>query len=257
MPPAMGRGPCRDRRLAVLLGEDQRVERLGPVAAPRLGGDEPLGRHDLPIHAAHRPSRCRRHLRQTNRHAPPGRRSISQTGMVQPAGPSIQCGRCSGLGPGLPDEPARRVEDARHDDLPIRRRRERRGTDPICRRHDSSPFLSGVGGTRSRRSKLSSQKRRIVLGPLGDLLERRRLEPARAPLRLAASGDQAGALEHPEVLRDGRAAHRERRRKLLDRGRALGEAGEDRPARGVGEGREVMLRVSVAMLYLTTRLSNR
>src|ERR1700676_1121804 len=35
--------------------------------------------------------------RQTKCQAPPGRRSISQTGMVQPSGPSIQCGRYFGL----------------------------------------------------------------------------------------------------------------------------------------------------------------
>src|SRR5262245_59524542 len=43
----------RDARLAFLLGQLQCVERLGPVAAPRLGRDEPLRRHDLPIGAAH------------------------------------------------------------------------------------------------------------------------------------------------------------------------------------------------------------
>src|SRR6266851_6451200 len=35
--------------------------------------------------------------RQTKCHAPPRRRSISQTGMVQPSGPSIHCGTCLGL----------------------------------------------------------------------------------------------------------------------------------------------------------------
>src|SRR6185503_6615116 len=44
----------------------------------------------------------------------------------------------------------------------------------------------------------------VVLGPLGDLLERRRLEPARSPLRFAAACDETRALEHPQVLRDGR-----------------------------------------------------
>src|ERR1700687_3365492 len=35
--------------------------------------------------------------RHTQRCAPPGRRSISQTGIVQPSGSSIQRGRCLGL----------------------------------------------------------------------------------------------------------------------------------------------------------------
>ena len=43
----------RDRRLAILFGEGQRVKRFRPVATPGLGGDEPLGRHDLLIHPAH------------------------------------------------------------------------------------------------------------------------------------------------------------------------------------------------------------
>src|SRR5882724_1431481 len=57
----------------------------------------------------------------------------------------------------------------------------------------------------------------VALGPLRDLLERRRLEPAGAPLRLASAGDQAGALEHAQVLRDRGPAHGEWRRQLLDR----------------------------------------
>lgn len=48
-----------------------------------------------------------------------------------------------------------------------------------------------------------------VFGELGDTLERRRFETAGTPLRLAPSRYQTGALEHPEVLRDGRSAHRE------------------------------------------------
>ena len=44
-----------------------------------------------------------------------------------------------GPGIGLEDEPARRVDDARDDELPIRRRRERRGAAPIIRGHDPSP----------------------------------------------------------------------------------------------------------------------
>jgi len=35
----------------------------------------------------------------------------------------------------------------------------------------------------------------IILGPLGDFLEWRRLEPVGAPLRLAAARDETGALD--------------------------------------------------------------
>ena len=76
----------------------------------------------------------------------------------------------------------------------------------------------------------------VALGPLGDFLERRRLDPARPPLRLAPARDQAGALEHPQVLRDGRHAHVERLGELGDRALARGQPRQDRPAGRVGEG---------------------
>src|SRR2546430_2665735 len=44
----------------------------------------------------------------------------------------------------------------------------------------------------------------IGIHPVGSLLQPGRLEPARSPLRLPALCDQAGALEHFEVLRDSR-----------------------------------------------------
>src|SRR5439155_7515277 len=49
----------------------------------------------------------------------------------------------------------------------------------------------------------------VVLDPLGGVLQRRRLQPARPPLRFAAARDQAGALQHLQMLRDGGKAHRE------------------------------------------------
>src|SRR5260370_38589455 len=72
----------------------------------------------------------------------------------------------------------------------------------------------------------------VALGPLGDLLERRRVEGAGAPLRLAAARVQAGAFEHPQVLGNRRTAHRDRRRDLLDRVGARRATGEGRPACG-------------------------
>src|SRR6516225_10041694 len=47
----------------------------------------------------------------------------------------------------------------------------------------------------------------IELDPVGDALERVGLEPARAPLRLAAPLDQPGALEHLEMLGHRGQAH--------------------------------------------------
>jgi hypothetical protein len=46
----------------------------------------------------------------------------------------------------------------------------------------------------------------IPLQPVGGVLERDRLKPARARLRLASASDEAGALEHLEVLGDGGGA---------------------------------------------------
>src|SRR5262245_10511769 len=43
----------------------------------------------------------------------------------------------------------------------------------------------------------------VALNPVRGLAERRRLEPARAPLRFAALAHEACVLEHLEVLRDG------------------------------------------------------
>src|SRR2546422_496012 len=60
------------------------------VATSRSGGA--ISRYTPPI-----PISVPSERRQTKCHAPPGRRSISQTGMVQPLGPNIQCGGCSGL----------------------------------------------------------------------------------------------------------------------------------------------------------------
>src|SRR5688572_10687811 len=78
----------------------------------------------------------------------------------------------------------------------------------------------------------------ILLHPVGDRLERFWLQAARTPLRLAAASDEAGALEHLEVLGDRRKAHLEGRSPLCDRRLAAGEPGQDRPARRVGESGE-------------------
>src|SRR2546422_7080420 len=78
----------------------------------------------------------------------------------------------------------------------------------------------------------------VILDPVGDVLERIRLEPARPPLRLAAALDQSRALEDLEVLGDRRKADVEGLGQLQDRGFARSEAREDRAPRGIGEGGE-------------------
>jgi hypothetical protein len=64
------------------------------------------------------------------------------------------------------------------------------------------------------------------------------VEPAGAPLRLAALLDEAGALQHLEMLRDRRQAHVEGGRQLGDRRLSPGQASEDRAPGWIGESRE-------------------
>src|SRR5712691_1181219 len=78
----------------------------------------------------------------------------------------------------------------------------------------------------------------VPLGPLGDLLERPRLEPGGPPLPLPAPRDQPRPLEHLQVLRDRRQAHLERFRQLGDGGLPRRQPREDRPPRGIRERRE-------------------
>src|SRR5579862_3179825 len=64
----------------------------------------------------------------------------------------------------------------------------------------------------------------IVVEPVVNILERARLDPAGPRLRLARAGDQAGALEHLEMLRDRRETHRKGFGELHDRGLAERQA---------------------------------
>src|SRR4051812_22930754 len=76
------------------------------------------------------------------------------------------------------------------------------------------------------------------LHPLHCLVERLCLQPARSPLSVPAADDQSGALEHLEVARDRRQAHREGLRQLVHGRLALGETGDDRAARRIGQSGE-------------------
>src|SRR3954447_1931579 len=94
----------------------------------------------------------------------------------------------------------------------------------------------------------------VVLDPVGDLFERRRLEVAGAPLRVAAAGDEAGALEHLQMLGDGGKTHVERLGELRHRRLAGRETGQDGPPGRVGEGREGVAELVVG--HLTAWLIN-
>ena len=78
----------------------------------------------------------------------------------------------------------------------------------------------------------------VVFHPVGDVLERARPEPARPPLRIAAARDQAGALEHSQVLGYGGKTHGEGLGQLGDGDFAGCEAGENGAPGGIREGCE-------------------
>src|SRR5881396_2853125 len=78
----------------------------------------------------------------------------------------------------------------------------------------------------------------VAFQPLGSLPQPLGLEAARPPLGVAAARNQAGALQHLQVLGDRRLAHRERLGQLGHRRLTRRHAGEDRTPRGIGEGRE-------------------
>jgi hypothetical protein len=78
----------------------------------------------------------------------------------------------------------------------------------------------------------------VSTDPVGDIPERFRIQPAWPPLGLPSLLDEAGALEHLQVLRDRGQAHIEGSGELRNGRLAVGEAGEDRPSLRIGEGRE-------------------
>src|SRR5262249_46222135 len=75
----------------------------------------------------------------------------------------------------------------------------------------------------------------VVLQPLGCILERCRLEAARAPLCLAAARDQPGSFQHFQVFGNGRHAHLERLRQFGHRTLAQRQTCKDRSPGGIGE----------------------
>src|SRR5213596_235865 len=98
----------------------------------------------------------------------------------------------------------------------------------------------------------------VTFQPLGSLPQPLGLEAARPPLCVAAARNQAGALQHLQVLGDRRLAHRERLGQLRHRRLTRRQAGEDRPPGGIGEGCEdgveaVCCVHNLLVIYRTTR----
>ena len=213
-----------------------------------------FGRGDLAIHAVERELALGAAADETP--GPPGRRSISQTGteypLVEDAPPAPDV---FGLGHRVEHEAPRRVEQARQRDLAIRRRRDLEGV-AICRAAYGHVLLLRfqflqivVEAVEARFPDVA-----IALGPVGHFLEGAGLDPAGPPLGLASARDQARALEHAQVLRDGGHAHVERLGELGDR--AFARDQRARIARASGPpGRQTSCSV-IGGMYLTYELIN-
>ena len=82
----------------------------------------------------------------------------------------------------------------------------------------------------------------VTIEPIVDLLEPISFEPAWTPLRLAAAGDQTGALQHFEMPGDGRTTYIERLGQFVNGCLTRGQARQDGAPRRIGKGCKVKLR---------------
>lgn len=85
------------------------------------------------------------------------------------------------------------------------------------------------------------------LGPVGNGFDILRPEPARAPLSVPPLLDEAGALEHAQMLGNGRLREPERRSQFCDRCFPSCEAGEDGAPRGIAESRKGAVKINSHM----------
>src|SRR5712691_1194195 len=143
----------------------------------------------------------------TIRSSPPGRTSISHTGLVKPIGPHHFATCCGSV----------HIRNTSSRGASSTRVRMSSRSVAATSLWSIGLFPSVIGwnvtGVRAacfRRSdffevlveavEVRFPEIAIVLHPVGNLLQRRRLQSARPPLRSAAAGDEAGALEHLQVL---------------------------------------------------------
>src|SRR6266542_3634041 len=96
----------------------------------------------------------------------------------------------------------------------------------------------------------------VPLGPVGDLLEWPSLEPGGPPLPLPAPRDEPRPLEHLQVLRDRRQAHLERLRQLGDGGLPRRQPPENRPPRGIRESPEGAVQSFGELQHSTLQVHN-
>src|SRR5690349_14638371 len=195
--------------------------------------------------------------RRTKRQEPPGRTSISQTVSVEPCGPHHRF-RCSGLliasktsRRGAPKSRVRTISRSEGNvtwrpagfssaGFAASRSGDCAATAPVLRFAAVTFLLLSLKFVEVIAQAVEAlfPEPAVLSDPIRDLPQRLRVEAAGPPLRPPALRDQAGALQHLEVLGHGGQGHVERLGELLDRGLARGEPREDRAAGRVGEGRE-------------------
>src|SRR5206468_9257324 len=96
----------------------------------------------------------------------------------------------------------------------------------------------------------------VALQPSIGLRERLGFDPTRPSLRITAARNQPSALQHLQVLGDGRLTYRERLGELCHRGLAGCEAREDRPPCWISQRGERCVEVIGSFSYITYRFHN-
>jgi len=125
-------------------------------------------------------------------------------------------------------------------------------------------FLVGVGHRRQQGVKPAVAAfgvKPIPVDPCGQPLQRGRIEMDGPSLRVAGPGDEPRLLEHLNVLGHRLFRDVERRRQLVDRGRAAGQPRDDGPPNRVGQRHEGAVQpgvcISITPQLSTLRLINR
>src|SRR5687768_18252739 len=171
----------------------------------------------------------------TKRHTPPGRMSNALVVLVKPSGPH-HCARC--LGSVHASNTSSRGASSTRVVMMARGSRSRSMlllADTLLLRFVLRLQLAKII---LQAVETFFPEAAIALQPIVNAFQSLGFDAARAPLRLASARDQAGALQHLEVLGDRRAADVEGLGQLVHRGLAERQPRQDRPARRVGEGCE-------------------
>src|SRR5579859_3741154 len=183
----------------------------------------------------------------TSRQTPPGLTSISEMVVLNPLGPH-QCARCRGS-----------VQASNTSSRGASNRRVKtssRSAAPAVALLAAIVVLLVLLGFQFAQVFLQTVEAllpevAIVLHPVGDVFERRRLQPAGSPLGFPRARDQARAFERLEVLGNGGHAHLEGLGQLRDGSLAGDQASQNRAAGRVGQGGEGGAEGVRRHLYLT------